>query len=100
MTYEQTPQGRDPQLWDIARRRAAFKRHLITYLILNAFFWALWFVTGDRNVGYRGLPWPVWPALGWGIGLAFHYFGAYVTDGHSEIEKEYTKLQNKKNQTI
>lgn len=97
MTHEQPPQGKDPHLWDIAKRRAAFKQHLTTYLVLNAFFWALWYITGGRTHG-NGVPWPVWPALGWGIGLAFHYFGAYVNNEQSEIEREYNKLQNKKPQ--
>jgi hypothetical protein len=65
-----TPEGKDPQLWAIARRRASFKTHLTTYVIINIFLWAICFFTdGDRN----GLPWPVWSTLGWGIGLAFHY---------------------------
>ena len=97
MHYEQTPQDKDPRLWDIARRRASFKRHLTTYLIMNAFFWLLWYTMGQRTYGPNGIPWPVWPALGWGIGLAFHYVGAYVNDGSNAIEKEYNKLQKNKN---
>lgn len=95
MMYEQPPQGRDPRLWDIAKKRASFRTHLTTYLVVNAFFWALWFLTGGKTYGNDGVPWPVWPALGWGIGLVFHYFGAYVNQGHTSIEKEYNKLQNK-----
>lgn len=95
MNYQPTPQNKDPQLWELAKKRAAFKRHLITYFILNSFFWALWFITGGRT-HYNGTPWPVWPALGWGIGLAFHYFGAYVNHENNDIEKEYNKLQDKK----
>jgi hypothetical protein len=98
MTYEQPPQGKDPRLWDIAKKRASFKTHLTTYLVVNAFFWALWYLTGGRTYGNDGVPWPVWPALGWGIGLAFHYFDAYVNNEHESIEKEYNKLQNKNKQ--
>jgi hypothetical protein len=98
MTYEQTPQGRNPYLWDIAKRRAAFKRHLTIYLVINAFFWSLWFITGGRTYGSDGIPWPVWPAIGWGIGLTFHYFGAYMNNEQNDIEKEYNKLQNNKPQ--
>jgi hypothetical protein len=32
---------------------------------------AIWALTG------AGYPWPVWPALGWGIGLVPHAFGAH-----------------------
>lgn len=96
MTYEQIPPDKDPRLWNMARRRVAFKNHLMTYLIINTFFWLLWYLTGSRSYHAGGVPWPVWPALGWGIGLAFHYFGAYVNDGTNATEKEYEKLQNRK----
>lgn len=98
MDYQQTPQDKDPRLWELAKRRASFKQHLTTYLIVNAFLWILWYLTGGRTYGSDGIPWPVWPTLGWGIGLAFHFFGAYAGDGHNAIEKEYDKLQNKKGQ--
>lgn len=50
MKYQQqTPEGKDPQLWDIAQRRASFKRHFTTYLIVNAFLWAVWYFTGDER---------------------------------------------------
>lgn len=98
MAYEQHPQDKDPMLWSLARRRASFKRHLTTYLVINAFFWILWFILGRKTYGTDGVPWPVWPMLGWGIGLAFHFFGAYVNNEHRSIEKEYQKLQNKNKQ--
>ncbi|MGZ3882462.1 MAG: hypothetical protein ACXVBF_14025 [Flavisolibacter sp.] len=36
----------------------------------------------------------MWPAVGWGIGLAFHYVRAYVSTGHDTIEREYDKLKS------
>ncbi|KAA2245531.1 2TM domain-containing protein [Chitinophaga agrisoli] len=88
-------QQRDERLWRIAKARAGFKSHLITYLVVNAGLWALWFITdGDR----AGTPWPIWPALGWGIGLAFHYFSAYHSDPHGDALREYEKLQNERQQ--
>ncbi len=95
--YQPTPEGKDPILWEIAQKRAAFKKHLTSYVILNAFFWAIWFFTGGITKVYNGqfnLPWPVWPALGWGIGLAFHYRDAYVTPKSNAVEQEYEKLKN------
>jgi len=91
MSYQyQTPPGRDPHLWDLAQRRASFKSHLATYVIVNLFLWGIWFFTGR---GGDKAPWPVWPTLGWGIGLAFHYLAAYVTPrGHKAVEAEYEKL--------
>jgi hypothetical protein len=93
-----TPEGKDPGLWEIAQKRAKFKRHLMVYIIMNAFFWALWFFTGGVSRVYNnwGLPWPIWPALGWGIGLAFQYADAYVFPKANSIENEYEKLKNNK----
>lgn len=82
---------KDRELWRIAKKRVDFKRHAGTYVIINALFWALWYLTGkDRS----GIPWPVWPMLGWGIGLLFSYKEAYVTPGENSIQKEYDKLKN------
>ncbi len=94
MDYYQTPEGKDPQLWHIARKRAAFKSHLVTYLLVNAGLWAIWLFTGARTYG-NTIPWPAWASLGWGIGLVSHYVGAYMLSGPNTIEKEYEKLTQK-----
>jgi hypothetical protein len=90
--YGSTNKERDEKLWRLAKRRASFKRHFATYLIMNAFFWAVWFFS-TRGRSHYGLPWPVWPMLGWGIGLAFHYIGAYVSPETNSVEREYEKLK-------
>jgi hypothetical protein len=92
--YKPTPDDKDPKLWEIARKRASFKSNLITYLIVNAFLWAIWYFTGSRSSAH-GWPWPIWPTLGWGVGILFHYFGAYVYSEANSTEKEYEKLKNK-----
>ena len=89
--YYHTPEGKDPQLWYLARRRASFRSHFAVYLILSVFFWLLWYFTGGPRYN-DGLPWPVWPMLGWGIGVAFHYIGAYVSPRSHTVEREYEKL--------
>ncbi|GAA4317884.1 2TM domain-containing protein [Flaviaesturariibacter amylovorans] len=95
MSYYPTPEGKDPHLWQVARRRASFRYSALTYLIVNAFLWILWALTSRNN--YSGIPWPVWPTLGWGIGLAFQYFGAYGSPaGKDPAEAEYEKLQRQR----
>jgi hypothetical protein len=89
---------KDPQLWEIAKRRASFKYHLGSYIVFNAFFWILWAFTGQGHNEHHGLPWPVWPAFGWGIGLVFHFLGAYVFSKEDGAEKEYEKLTRNKQQ--
>ena len=89
-----SPEEKDKTLWRIAKKRAAFKRHLSTYLIVNAFLWAIWFFNG-QHYSHSGLPWPAWASLGWGIGLAFNYASAYHNTDLDNTEKEYQKLKNK-----
>lgn len=92
MDYQPTPQGKDPELWLLARKRAGFKRHLATYIVINIFLWLLWFFTG-RDTDGADIPWPVWTTFGWGFGLAMHYIATYVKTNTEE--KEYEKLKNK-----
>jgi hypothetical protein len=94
--YNIPPQDRDPQLWEIAQRRASFKAHLLTYIVVNIFLWAIWYIT-DGNEFNAKWPWPIWSTVGWGLGLLFHYLGAYVFPRANSVEKEYEKLtRNKK----
>ena len=47
--------------------RRGFYTHLTAYLLINTVLAAIWLVTADG-----GLFWPIFPMLGWGIGLVFH----------------------------
>jgi len=90
--YQQTPEGKDPALWDIAKKRASFKHNLSSYLIMSVVFWIIWYFTGGKTYDSNHLPWPVWPMLGWGIGVLFHYRSAYVSPVSNAVDKEYEKL--------
>jgi 2TM domain-containing protein len=89
----------DKDLWRVARRRVSFKRHLGIYVIINLFLWAIWWFTDHRNPAeedYSGVPWPVFPTLGWGIAVLMSFLGAYVFyNKRSSVEKEYEKLKSK-----
>ena len=90
-----TPPGRDDMLWQIAKKRAKFKKCLISYLIFNAFFWAIWAFSHDNFVWHEGhFPWPLWVTIGWGIGIAFQYSDAYLFHKEDTVQKEYDKLKN------
>lgn len=86
---------RDPHLWEIANRRASFKGHVATYVVMSVVFWIIWYLTGGPRYN-RFVPWPVWPVLGWGVGVLFHYLGAYVYPKENSTEKEYQKLLREK----
>jgi hypothetical protein len=56
----------------------------------------MWALTGhDDHTG--GRPWPLWATLGWGIGIVFHYMGAYVFPRENSVEKEFEKLKKEHN---
>jgi hypothetical protein len=40
-----------------------------TYLLVIGLLWLVWLVSG------AGYPWPVWPMLGWGVGVLGHHRG-------------------------
>ena len=87
-------QPENDKLWAIAKKRASFRKQLMTYLIVISFFWAIWFLSGMRNDDYSRFPWPAWIMLWWGIGLAFSYSKAYGINSDSAVEDEYRKLKN------
>lgn len=49
--------------------------------------WIIWLVTA----GIGTHPWPIWPTMGWGIGLVFNYLAVYKFK--DTAEKEYEKLK-------
>jgi hypothetical protein len=106
MQYSNVPEGKDPQMWQLAEKRASFKKHLVTYFIINLFLWLLWYFSKGYYSGQFGgnhVPWPIWPMIGWGIGIVFHFLAAYVFTEEDSIEKEYNKLvqsQNKHQQVL
>ena len=93
---------KDETLWQVAKKRAHFKRHLFKYVIINLFLWAIWYFTDGYKENESGIPWPAWVTLGWGIGIAFNYYEAYHSYRDTSVEREYEKLkreqQNKSGQ--
>ena len=84
-------QRKEELLWQVARKRAGFKKSFITYLIINAFLIGVWYFTS----GAKSYFWPGWVLLGWGIGIAFQYAAAYHGNQLFTTEREYEKLKNK-----
>ena len=60
-----------------AFQRRAFKAHLIPYLAVNTFLVLINLVTSP------GYFWAIFPMLGWGLGLFFHGWSAYQTEGEA-----------------
>ena len=64
------PAGPAPRAPAVPRPR--LDGQLRTYLAVIALLWLIWLVTG------AGYPWPIWPMLGWGIGVAGHQGRAWA----------------------
>lgn len=94
------PEQKDSRLWNIARKRAAFKRHLASYLIINAVLWAIWLFKffsvheTDFRIDYH-IPWPAYVTFFWGIGILFDFLNSYFFHQSDMVEREYQKLKNK-----
>ena len=74
--------------WKQARRRAAFKKNLSSFVVVTGVCLVIWLVF-DRNGSF----WPAWVAFGMGIALLFQFRTAYMTDD-DQTEREYERLQN------
>jgi len=82
---------------DEERRAAAIKRlkekrdfwgHIVAYILVNGLLVVIWWVTTDGNSHF----WPMWPMLGWGIGLGFHAWDVFQKPISEEaIRKEMDK---------
>ena len=85
----------DQQMWLLAKRRAKFKRSLSSYALVIPFLWAIWYLTMPELSRYERFPWPIWPMLGWGLGLGIQYAKAYVFEVDSLEQREYDKLKGR-----
>jgi hypothetical protein len=84
---------KDELLWQVAKKRAAFKKHAASYVIVNIFLWAVWFFSTRPYTDEEPFPWPIWVMVFWGIGLAFNYADAYLYNAKDATEREYEKLK-------
>jgi len=71
------------------RKKRGLQAHVLAYVMVNLFLNAIWLL-----VMPGGFYWPVFPLLGWGIGLAFNIWDVYRPDRPSEkdIEREMQRL--------
>jgi hypothetical protein len=73
------------------KKRRDFRTHVVVYVLVNAFLWGIWAVTGV------GFPWPVFVTGGWGIGLLMDaretYWDRPPTEHEVQTEIERLKRQ-------
>lgn len=73
------------------KRRNEFWQNATSYAVVNGFLVLLWFFTG------AGYFWPIWPILGWGVGLVFHALSLRWADEPkvSRIDSETERLRRR-----
>ena len=80
--------ARDRAVTQLKKRRD-FHGHLLVYVLVNTFLVVIWAV-----VDAHGFFWPVFPIVGWGIGVVMNAWDVYsrppITedDVQREIERE------------
>jgi hypothetical protein len=73
-----------------AKQKREFRHHLTTYVLVNLLLVGIWAATGADYF------WPIWPILGWGIGIGFHAWGVYGAQRpltEDEISREMDRLR-------
>lgn len=53
------------------RHQAGWRIHFAVYLAVQVLLFAIWGIVWAN--GGTAFPWPVFPLLGWGIGVVAHY---------------------------
>jgi 2TM domain-containing protein len=89
-------QQHEDALWKVAKKRAAFKWSFSAYVFAMFSLVCIWlFSTGPLSYF-----WPIWPIIGWGIGILFQYLAAYQGNNLFTAEQEYQRLKNQQNNQL
>ena len=86
----------EPELRKLAvsrlKKKRDFSTHVVIYVIVNAMLVGIWAVTG------AGFFWPVFPILGWGIGVGANAWDVYgrkpITE--DEVRRETERLRSER----
>jgi hypothetical protein len=74
------------------RKKRDFRTHIAIYVIVNAMLVGIWAVTG------AGFFWPIFPILGWGIGVGANAWDVYgrkpITE--DEVQRETERLRSER----
>jgi hypothetical protein len=71
------------------KKKRDFATHAVVYVLVNAFLVAIWAATGADFF------WPIFPILGWGIGVAANAWEVYGRRpiSEEEIQREAERLK-------
>ena len=73
----------------VLKKKRDFIAHLLAYLVVNGMLVTIWFTTSGH-----GFFWPMFPILGWGIGLFFHGWEVYQgSPSEEQVRREMDRLR-------
>jgi hypothetical protein len=80
------------------KAKLGFYWHLASYVVVNGFLITIYLVTSWADNGLYYF-WPIWPLLGWGVGLFFNFLAVFVfpdtpASRQKMIEKELGTMSN------
>ena len=74
------------------KKKRDFRTHVVIYAIVNVMLVGIWAVTG------AGFFWPIFPILGWGIGVGANAWDVYgrkpITE--DEVQRETERLRSER----
>jgi 2TM domain len=78
---------REPAIAQLKKKRD-FRSHVFIYVTVNAMLVVIWAITGADFF------WPIFPILGWGVGVAANAWDVYGRRpiGEDEIQRETERL--------
>ena len=73
------------------KKRRDFGVHLLVYFLINGFVVLIWAMTG-----VHGFFWPIFPIVGWGIGVVLNAWDVFRRSGFTEeqISRQIKHLQD------
>jgi hypothetical protein len=78
----------------LAHKRASAKMgwylHACVYVLVNAFLFL------SSYLGYRARGWNIYPALGWGLGLALHFLSVFVLGKGSGLREQMVRRERER----
>lgn len=74
------------------KKRRDFHGHVLIYLMVNAFLVVIWAMTMPD-----GFFWPVFPIVGWGIGVVMNAWDVYFVQdfGEEDINREIERIERR-----
>lgn len=91
-TIERVDENEDLREQAVVRlgKKRDFGAHLLAYVMVNTVLVVVWALTG------AGLFWPIFPLMGWGIGIAFHTWDVFGRPPTEErISREMERISSR-----